>query len=139
MVNTDFYFSSLSSLPLRAGPWHPTSPPLSIPSHPLHFTYSFSAFLSYSLFPPPLLSFFFPLSFSSLFPPSSLSPAHPLDHLSFLTFILLIASFRSLIIPSLGLLVLFFPTIFPSSTSLNNPFSLSTSPIQFFFLFVIVL
>ena len=86
----------MSCLPLRAGPWHPLSNPLSLPSHPLHFY---------------IIIFLGSIS-------------------SFLIYILLIASLMSLIIPSLGLPVFLFPTIFSSSTSLNNPSPLNTCPIQ---------
>src|SRR6266516_5798501 len=86
----------MSCLPLRSGPWHPLSKPLSLPSHPLHFY---------------IIIFLGSIS-------------------SFLIYILLIASLGSLIIPSLGLPVFFFPTIFSSSTSLNNPSPLNTCPIQ---------
>src|SRR3954464_824091 len=44
-------------------------------------------------------------------------------------------SFRSLIIPSIGLPLAFFPFILPSITSFSSPSPLITCPIQFFFLF----
>src|SRR6267154_73780 len=51
----------------------------------------------------------------------------------------LIASFRSVIIPFLGCPCRLFPIILPFITSFNNPSPLSTCPIQFFFLLLIVL
>src|SRR6266496_4178875 len=48
-------------------------------------------------------------------------------------------SIRSFIIPLLGLPCGFFPNILPSNTSLSSPSPLSTCPIQFFFLWYIVL
>src|SRR6266516_4512686 len=79
------------------------------------------------------------LPLSSLSSSSALSPSPSFGSLiSFLVFKLLIAFSRSLIIPSLGLLVHFFSTIIPSTTSLNNPSTLNTCPIHFFFLLVIV-
>src|SRR6266516_3557532 len=136
-----FLSSSSVFFPLRAGPWHPLSPPLSIPSHPLQFCiliflFSFSYLILFFLFSFILISIFLPTLFS--FSPSS-SSAPSFGSLFFsLFFVSLIASFRSLIIPSLGFPVRFFSTILPSNTSLNNPSPLNTCPIQFFFLFVIV-
>src|SRR3989441_546931 len=49
------------------------------------------------------------------------------------------ASFRSLIIPFLGLPVRLLPTTLPSITSLNKPSPLNTCPIQFFCRCLIVL
>src|SRR6266516_4612243 len=106
-----------------------------------NFAYLFFFFLfpiSFSSSSSPSFSFLFSCPLSSLFPPSS-SSAPSFGSLFFsLIFGSLIASFRSLIIPSLGFPVRFFPTILPSNTSLNNPSPLNTCPIQFFFLFVIV-
>src|SRR6266516_1291762 len=86
----------------------------------------------------PSFSFLFSCPLSPLFSPSSSSALSFGSLFFFLIFGSLIASFRSLIIPSLGLPVHFFPTILPSNTSLNNPSPLNICTIQFFFLFVIV-
>src|SRR6266581_248269 len=48
-------------------------------------------------------------------------------------------SIRSSIIPLLGLPCGLFPNILPSNTSLSSPSPLSTYPVQFFFLWYIVL
>src|SRR3989441_5030590 len=91
-------------------------------THLLHLSLS-PAILFISTYPSVLFLPFFSLSSDSF--PS--------------IFFLQNASFRSLVIPFLGLPVRLIPTTLPSITSLNKPSPLNTCPIQFFCLCLIVL
>src|SRR6266516_2334113 len=138
---SSFFFFFFSVLPSSGRSLAPTLSTTLYPqpsSSILHLFFFFLFSISFSSSSFPSFSFLFSCPLSPLFSPSPSSAPSFGSLFFFLIFGSLIASFRSLIIPSLGLPVRFFPTILPSNTSLNNPSRLNTCPIQFFFLFVIV-